>query len=94
MGAFLFGTGLALAPLGATAYSMLSSLAPAGTTTEAYSWHIVANVVGSSVGAFAAGVLIDHASVEWALASASISCGIALLVALAGRRTLTPAGAG
>ena len=71
--------------------SPLASLAPAGTTTEAYSWHIVANVVGSSIGAFAAGLLIDHASVEWALASASISCGIALLVAVVGRRTLSPA---
>jgi MFS family permease len=90
MGAFLFGTGLALAPLGATAYSLLGSLAPAGTTTEAYSWHIVANVVGSSIGAAAAGLLIDHAGVEWALGSASISCGLALLVGLAGRRTLNP----
>ena len=34
--------------------------------------------------------LIDHASVDWALASASISCGLALLVGLAGRRTLSP----
>ena len=90
MGAFLFGTGLALAPLGATAYALLASLAPEGTSTEAYSWHIVANVVGSSIGAFAAGVLIEHAGVDWALASASISCGLALLVGLAGRRTLSP----
>ena len=90
MGAFLFGTGLALAPLGATAYGLLATLAPAGTATEAYSWHIVANVVGSSIGAFLAGLLIDHASVDWALASASISCGLALLVGLAGRRTLSP----
>jgi MFS family permease len=90
MGAFLFGTGLALAPLGATAYSLLSALAPAGTATEAYSWHIVANVIGSSIGAFLAGLLVDHASVEWALATASIACGVALLVGLAGRRTLSP----
>jgi MFS family permease len=90
MGAFLFGTGLALAPLGATAYSLLAALAPAGTATEAYSWHIVANVVGSSIGAFVAGVLVEQASVEWALATASISCGLALLVGLAGRRTLSP----
>ena len=89
MGVFLFGTGLALAPLGATAYGLLATLAPAGTATEAYSWHIVANVVGSSIGAFLAGLLIDHASVDWALASASISCGLALLVGLAGRRTLS-----
>jgi MFS family permease len=90
MGAFLFGTGLALAPLGATAYSLFSALAPAGTATEAYSWHIVANVFGSSIGAFLAGVLIVHASVEWALATAPISCGLALLVGLAGRRTFSP----
>jgi hypothetical protein len=28
--------------------------------------------------------------VDWALASASIACGLALLVGLAGRRTLSP----
>jgi MFS family permease len=89
MGAFLFGTGLALAPLGATAFALVAALAPAGTTTEAYSWHIVANVIGSSIGAFAAGLLVDHASVPWALACASISCGLALLVGLAGRRSLS-----
>jgi MFS family permease len=90
MGAFLFGTGLALAPLGATAFALVAALAPAGTNTEAYSWHIVANVVGSSIGALLAGLLIDHASVNWALASASVACGLALLVGLAGRRTLNP----
>ncbi len=89
MGAFLFGTGLALAPLGATAYSLLGALAPEGTATEAYSWHIVANVIGSAIGAFLAGILIEHASVEWALATASIACGLGLLVALAGRRALS-----
>jgi len=51
MGAFLFGTGLALAPLGPTAFALVAALAPPGTTTEAYSWHIVANVIGSSIGA-------------------------------------------
>jgi MFS family permease len=89
MSAFLFGTGLALAPLGATAFALVAALAPAGMATEAYSWHIVANVVGSSIGAFVAGLLVDHASVGWALASASIACGLALLVGLAGRRTLS-----
>jgi MFS family permease len=91
MGAFLFGTGLALAPFGATAFAMLAALAPAGTVTEAYSWHIVANVIGASLGAFLAGLLVEHAGVPWALSTASISCGLALLVALAGRRTLSPA---
>jgi MFS family permease len=91
MGAFLFLTGLALAPLGATEYALIGTLAPAGTVTEAYSWQIVANVTGSAAGAFLAGILIEHASVDWALASASIACGLGLLVALAGRRTLLAA---
>lgn len=91
MGAFLFLTGLALAPLGATEYALIGTLAPEGTVTEAYSWQIVANVTGSAAGAFLAGILIEHASVDWALASASIACGLGLLVALAGRRTLVPA---
>jgi len=92
MGAFLFLTGLALAPLGATEYALIGTLAPEGTVTEAYSWQIVANVTGSAAGAILAGILIEHASVDWALASASIACGLGLLVALAGRRTLVPAG--
>ena len=91
MAAFLFLTGLALAPLGATEYALIGTLAPEGTLTEAYSWQIVANVTGSAAGAFLAGLLIEHASVDWALASASIACGLGLLVALAGRRTLVAA---
>ena len=91
MGAFLFLTGLALAPLGATEYALIGTLAPEGTLTEAYSWQIVANVTGSAVGAFLAGLLVDHASVDWALASASLACGLGLLVAVAGRRTLAEA---
>ena len=88
MGGFLFVTGLALAPLGATEYSLIGMLAPEGTQTEAYSWQIVANTTGYAAGAFFAGILIDQASVDWALGSASIACGLALLVTLGGRRTL------
>jgi MFS family permease len=90
MAIFLFGTGLALAPLGATEYGLIGALTPEGTATEAYSWLIVANTTGSAAGAFTAGLLIDHASVDWALASAAIACGLGLLVALAGQRTLVP----
>ena len=79
-----------MSPWARSAYALLATLAPEGTSTEAYSWHIVANVVGSSIGAFLAGILVDHASVSWALAIASFGCGLALLVGLAGSRTLTP----
>jgi MFS family permease len=89
MGLFLFGTGLALAPLGATEYALIADLAPVGTATEAYSWLIVANTTGSAAGAFISGLLIDNASVDWALGSAAIACGLGLVAALAGRRFLS-----
>ena len=91
MAIFLFGTGFALAPLGATEYALIDEFTPEGTATEGYSWLIVANTVGSAAGAFLAGLLIDGASVDWALGSASIACGLSLLVALGFRRNLAPA---
>jgi MFS family permease len=88
MAIFLFGTGFALAPLAATEYALIDEFTPEGTATEGYSWLIVAYTVGSAAGAFLAGVLIDGAGVDWALASASIACGLGLLVALGFRRNL------
>jgi MFS family permease len=88
MAIFLFGTGFALAPLAATEYALIDEFTPEGTATESYSWLIVAYTVGSAAGAFLAGVLIDGAGVDWALASASIACGLGLLVALGFRRNL------
>jgi MFS family permease len=88
MGALLFVTGLALAPFGATEYALIGALAPKGTATEAYSWLIVANTTGSAIGAFLAGLLVDQASVAWAIGSAAIACALGLLAALGGRRFL------
>jgi MFS family permease len=88
MGLFLFGTGLALAPLGATEYALIADLTPVGTATEGYSWLIVANTTGAAAGSFLAGILVEHASLDWALGSAAIACAVALLAALAGRRSL------
>jgi MFS family permease len=91
MGALLVLTGLALAPLATTEYALVDRLAPAGTSTEAYSWQIVATVMGAAVGSFIAGLLAEEASVEWALATAGIACAAGFVVALAGRRALRPA---
>jgi predicted MFS family arabinose efflux permease len=82
---------MALAPLATTEYALVDRLAPPGTATEAYSWQIVANVMGAAAGSFTAGVLAEEASVEWALASAGIACAVGFVVALAGRRSLRPA---
>jgi MFS family permease len=91
MGLLLVLTGLALAPLATTEYALVDRLAPAGTSTEAYSWQIVANVIGAAAGSLIAGVLAEEASVEWALATAGIACAAGFAVAVAGRRSLRPA---
>lgn len=88
MAILLLFTGFALAPLATTEYALVGRLAPPGTLTEAYSWQIVANVLGAGAGSLIAGVLAEEASVEWALATAVIACTLGLVVALAGRRTL------
>jgi predicted MFS family arabinose efflux permease len=84
-------TGLALAPLATTQYALVDRLAPPGTATEAYSWQIVANVMGAATGSFMAGLLAEQASVEWALATSGIACAAGFVVALAARRSLRPA---
>jgi MFS family permease len=90
MGALLVLTGMALAPLSSTQYALVERLAPTGTSTEAYSWQVVATAVGSSAGALLAGVLVEQASVSWALASAALAWAAGFLIALARRRTLRP----
>ena len=91
MAALLLLTGLALAPVATTEYALVERLAPAGTSTEAYSWQIMAGAVGFGIGSAGAGVLVERASVPWALGSAALACGIGFLLALAARRTLTEA---
>jgi MFS family permease len=91
MGALLVFTGLGLAPLAITEYALVDRLAPAGTQTEAYSWQIVANVMGAAAGSLVAGVLAESASVEWALASSAIACAVGFALAVARRRSLRPA---
>jgi MFS family permease len=91
MGVLLLFTGFALAPLATTEYALVARLAPAGTQTEAYSWQIVANVMGAAAGSLIAGLLAEEVSVEWALATAGIACAAGVVVAVAGRRTLRPA---
>jgi MFS family permease len=81
--------GVGLAPSTAAAYSLVGDLAPAGAVTEAYSWQIVGYVAGSAVGAWLAGLLVEHSGVVAALACAPVAAALGLLLALAGRRAIT-----
>jgi MFS family permease len=88
-GVLLIVAGLGLAPSTASAYSLIGALAPAGATTEAYSWQIVGYVVGSAAGAWLAGVVVEQVSVGAALACAPLAAALGLAVALARRRSIT-----
>ena len=91
MGALLVLTGLALAPLATVEYALVDRLAPAGTPTEAYSWMIVANVVGAGAGSVLAGLLVEEVSIDAALGAPAVACALGLALAVARRRTLEPA---
>jgi len=91
MAVLLLLTGFALAPLATTEYALVDRLAPRGTATEAYSWQIVANVMGAAVGSFLAGLLAENASVEWALATSGIACAAGFVITAARLRSLRPA---
>jgi len=91
MAALLLLTGLALAPVATTEYALVERLAPVGTSTEAYSWQIVATAVGFGAGSVLAGVLVERASVPWALGSAALACGAGFAIGLAARKTLAEA---
>jgi MFS family permease len=91
MAALLLLTGLALAPLATTEYALVDAVAPPGTSTEAYSWQIVATVTGAAAGSIVAGLIVDHASVEWGLATAALACAGGFVVAIARLRSLRPA---
>jgi predicted MFS family arabinose efflux permease len=88
MAGLLVVTGLAVAPVGTTEYALVDRLAPTGTSTEAYSWQIVATAIGFGAGSLLAGALVERASVPWALASAALACGAGFLLALVRRKTL------
>jgi MFS family permease len=88
MGVLLVVAGLSIAPLGTTQYALVEKLTPPGTSTEAYSWLIVATAVGFSLGATGAGVLAEQVDVAWALAGAVLAPAAGFLIALFRRRTL------
>lgn len=90
MAALMVLAGLALAPAVTCAYSLLDRLAPAGTATEAYTWLTTSNVAGAAIGTAVAGAVIESSGVRWALVGACACAVLGALIAVLGRRSLTP----
>ena len=82
--------GLLIAPLIATRNELVGIVAPSGAETEAFTWPLTALIVGLSLGAGAAGALVDeigwHAPAYVAVASAAVGA----VAAVTRRATLDP----
>ncbi len=85
--------GLCLAPMISCQFSLVGALAPAGTVTEAFTWHRAATVAGMAGGSALGGSLIDTRGPGGAFALGCIGVTAAAALAVLGRRRITPAAA-
>ena len=77
-----------LAPATVVGSTLLDSVAPRGTVTEAFAVMVMAIVAGTAAGNALGGVLVDDASYETAVLTAGAVAALGALVALIARRTL------
>jgi predicted MFS family arabinose efflux permease len=79
---FLILTGLPVAPLVASRNQLVERVTPPGTATEAFTWPLTALIAGVSLGAAAAGAMVDasgwSAGVVLAMAVAFVGAGVVL----------------
>src|SRR4051812_432116 len=93
LGVLLFLGGTAIAPTLTVQSSLVSSIAPASATTEAFTWLSTVSFGASAIGAAVGGSLIESsAGVAGSLVMATVAGGLAVLVTLLpGRRPAVPA---
>lgn len=91
LGAWLFVTGGAIAPTFATGNATMGAVAPAGMMTEAFAFTIGAIMVGSTISAPIAGLLVDHVSAEAALSFSGAVPALAAVLVWVRRHTLDAA---
>jgi len=84
-------SGCVVAPLSAAGNLLASSLAPAGTLTEAFTWVITAIVAGTAAGNAMAGLVIDASSWRVAVLAACGATLVGVAVTAARRTTLRTA---
>jgi MFS family permease len=82
--------GLGLAPVISCQFSLVGALAPAGATTEAFTWHRAATVAGMAGGSALGGSLIDAHGASGAFALGCVSMALAAVLATLGRRHIEP----
>src|SRR4051812_4277393 len=83
--------GLLIAPLIATRNELAGVVAPPGSATEAFTWPLTALVGGVSLGAAAAGGIIEASDWRVAVLAGAAAAALGALVSLSRRGTLEPA---
>lgn len=88
MVAIMVVSGVCFAPSLTVMFMLTGELAPAGTATEAFAWLITLFNVGAAAGAAISGFVIAHAGLSSAGLTAVAGIAAAVLIQVAGRRTL------
>ena len=88
LGGSLILAGALLSPIVACAYQLLDVVMLSGTAMEAFAWLATAYAVGSALGAGAAGLIIEAGGPSVALTAPVLGSTVALVYAIARRRTL------
>jgi len=83
--------GLGVAPMLSCQFSLVGALAPAGTATEAFTWHRGATIAGMAAGSTLGGSLVDAHGAGGAFALGCVGVALACVLALLWRRRLDPA---
>jgi MFS family permease len=83
-------SGVALAPTVSVLYTLLDSIAPRGTATEATGWVLTAFVVGASAGTAFAGAAVAASGPDAGMAVGVTGAALAACVAWLGQRSLRP----
>lgn len=93
MALLVIPAGVFIAPLLATRNELVGTAAPTGAETESFTWALTSLVGGISLGAAAAGALVDAADWRAAALVAAAVAGLGGLIALGRRSTLEAAAA-
>src|SRR5262249_446514 len=88
MGALILLAGVMIAPSLATAFALLSDVAPAGTATEAPPWLSTAFGGGIAAGPALGGGLVDGSGTSVALIVAAVAVALSAAAVAAGLATL------
>ena len=90
LAAMLITVGLLLAPTTIVASSLLDTVAPCGTVTEAFSVMIMGDVASTAVGIALGGAIADKVSCAAAALTAGAAAVAGAALVLGRHRTLTP----